>query len=472
MLSSSFLCAICVLAALAAGQSADIRGSVGPKTSVSSKQAVKTCDITSYGAIADGQTDISTALADAFEACKAGGVVVIPSGDFALANWVTLRGGKAWALQLDGIIYRTGTAGENMIMIEHTNDFELFSSTGKGAMQGYGYEFHRFGDTSGPRLLRLYEARSFSVHDIALVDSPVFNLSLDTCNSGELYNLAIRGGNSGGLDGVDIWSVDIWAHDIMVTNKASLVALGLAVLNRTDSEQDECVTVKSPSKNILVEQIYCNWNGGCGMGSLGTGTDISAITYKNVYTWSSNQMYMIKSNGGSGTVSGVVLENFIGHGNAYSLDIDQYWSSMDTISGPGVQLNEIVISNWTGTEADGQERGPVKIMCADGVPCTGIDITDFEMWTESGDSQWYACRSAHTNLRRRPALCCLDGGSDHTAYPVTTRTVTTAPTGYVAPKMADDLATPTWGTTARVPIPTIPSSFFPGSNPIKPLAGT
>ena len=48
------------------------------------------------------------------------------------------------------------------------------------------------------------------------------------------------------------------------------------------------------------------------MGSLGTDTDISDIVYRNVYTWKSNQMYMVKSNGGSGTVSNLVLENFIG----------------------------------------------------------------------------------------------------------------------------------------------------------------
>ena len=29
------------------------------------------------------------------------------------------------------------------------------------------------------------------------------------------------------------------------------------------SRKDECVTVKSPSKDILVENIYCNWSGGC-----------------------------------------------------------------------------------------------------------------------------------------------------------------------------------------------------------------
>ena len=56
-----------------------------------------------------------------------------------------------------------------MIFIEHTTDFELYSSTSAGAMQGLGYVFHSAG-TYGPRLLRLYEATHFSVHDIALVD--------------------------------------------------------------------------------------------------------------------------------------------------------------------------------------------------------------------------------------------------------------------------------------------------------------
>jgi rhamnogalacturonan hydrolase len=66
--------------------------------------------------------------------------------------------------------------------------------------------------------------------------------------------MIIRGGNEGGLDGIDVWSTNIWIHDIEVTNK------------------DECVTVKSPSDHILVEQVHCNWSGGCAMGSLGAGT--------------------------------------------------------------------------------------------------------------------------------------------------------------------------------------------------------
>lgn len=253
--------------------------------------------------------------------------------------------------------------------------------------------------------------------------------------------MAIRGGNQGGLDGVDIWGENVFIHDVMVTNK------------------DECVTVKSPASNIQIENIYCNWSGGSAIGSLSTGTNISNILYRNVYTWSSNQMMMIKSNGGDGLVENVVFENFIGHGNAYSLDIDQYWSSQSTADGNGVQLSNITISNWHGTEANGAQRGPIKVLCAGGAPCTDITITDFAMWTESGSSQWYACQSAYGSG------FCLRDGSDTSSYAVTTTTASAAPSGYSAPTMKEDLSA-AFGTTASIPIPTHPASYFPDTKPI------
>jgi rhamnogalacturonan hydrolase len=65
--------------------------------------------------------------------------------------------------------------------------------------------------------------------------------------------------------------------------------IGLTVM------QDECVTVKSPSKNILVENVYCNWSGGCAMGSLGEDVDVADITYRNIYTVHSDQMVCFDS---------------------------------------------------------------------------------------------------------------------------------------------------------------------------------
>ncbi|KAH8699216.1 RGase E [Talaromyces proteolyticus] len=426
---------------------AQLSGSVGPLTSVSSKKATKTCNVLDYGAKADKETDLGPPLTDAFTACASGGLVYVPSGDYLLNTWVTLSGGTAWALQIDGIIYRGGTNGGNMIYIEHASDFELFSSTSSGALQGLGYEFHVDGNISGPRILRLYKVTDFSVHDLILVDSPSFHFSMDTCENGEVYNMAIRGANEGGLDGIDVWSDNIWIHDIEVTNK------------------DECVTVKSPAHNILIEDIYCNWSGGCAIGSLGADTDISDIIYRYIYTWSSNQMMMIKSNGGSGTLENAVFQDFIGHGNAYSLDFDSYWSSESTQTGDGVTYKNITFTNWHGTEANGAKRGPIRVICPDEVPCTDITISDWAMWTESGDSQTYTCRSAYGS-----GFCLRDDSGGTSSY-TTTSTATAAPSGYSAATMAADLAD-SFGTTASIPIPAIPTSFFPGHTPISKLAGS
>lgn len=203
---------------------AQLSGSVGPLSSSSSKSQTKTCNVNDYGAVADKSTDIGPALSSAWEDCSSGGVVYIPPGDYAIETWVKLSGCRACAIQLDGIIYRTGTDGGNMIMIEHSSDFEFFSSTSEGAFQGYGYEFHAQGSSDGPRILRLYDVSDFSVHDVALADSPLFHFSMDTCSNGEVYNMAIRGGDMGGLDGIDVWSDNVWIHDVCSKCLSSLMS--------------------------------------------------------------------------------------------------------------------------------------------------------------------------------------------------------------------------------------------------------
>jgi rhamnogalacturonan hydrolase len=135
----------------------------------------------------------------------------------------------------------------------------------------------------------------------------------------------------------------------------------------------------------LIENIYCNGRGGCGIGSLGTDTAISKITY-NINTWQSNQMFMIKSNGGSGSVSDSVFSNFIGHSNAYSLDINGYWESATT-DGDGVLSTDLTFSNWKGTCAAGATRGLIYIICLDGNPCTAINIFDLAIWADTGSSE-------------------------------------------------------------------------------------
>jgi rhamnogalacturonan hydrolase len=272
MFLTHFFAAFAAFSALTSAQSTNLEGKVGPLTSIADKKAIKICDITDYGGKVG--SDISTAINDAFAACQKGGVVVIPSGNYNLEDWVVLKDGEAWALQLDGIITRTGKAEGKMIFIEHTSDFELFSTTSKGAIQGHGYEFHKNGSISGPRLLRLYEVSDFAVHDIALVDSPSFHLSMDTCTNGEVYNMAIRGGAHGGLDGIDVWSENIWIHDVMVTNKVrssfrSSLFLALTVaIGRVCHGQISCKEHSCRKRVLQLVWRLCNGILGAGRGSL------------------------------------------------------------------------------------------------------------------------------------------------------------------------------------------------------------
>ena len=130
------------------------------------------------------------------------------------------------------------------------------------------------------------------------------------------------------------------------------------------------------------------------MGSLGAGTDISNIHYRNVYSQNCNQMYMIKSYGGSGTVKNVKLENFWGHTNAYTLDLNAYWTSMTQAAGSGVSYQNVTFSNWKGTNSNGAQRGSIQVLCPSAVPCTGITISDVNIWTESGSAEKEICQNA------------------------------------------------------------------------------
>jgi rhamnogalacturonan hydrolase len=108
---------------------------------------------------------------------------------------------------------------------------------------------------------------------------------------------------------------------------------------------------------------------------------------------------MIKSNGGSGSVYNCQFNNFMGHTNAYTLDINAYWTDETLAAGNGVEYYDLTFNHWHGTCADGDERAPIQVLCPSEVPCYDITI-------ENGSGP------------------CLNDGSSYTTY-TTTYTVTT-----------------------------------------------
>ena len=124
---------------------AELSGKVGPTTSREAKAAKKVCNIVNYGGSATATTDNSAAISKAWDDCKAGGQVLIPSGSYGLGKWVSLAGGNGVSINLEGVIFRisSATAAGTLIEVQSANDFEFYSGNSKGAIQGYGYEFHK-----------------------------------------------------------------------------------------------------------------------------------------------------------------------------------------------------------------------------------------------------------------------------------------------------------------------------------------
>ncbi|KAF2182075.1 glycoside hydrolase family 28 protein [Zopfia rhizophila CBS 207.26] len=417
--------------------SAQLSGRVGPLTTYAAKAAVKVCNVLDYGAKSDSSTDLGPPLATAWVACRGGGLVYIPAGNYAMSTWVSLRQGSGAAIQLDGTIIRASDTGGNMISIEDSDDFEFFSGTSKGAMQGYGYKLISQG-TFGARFIRFTNVSNFSIHGIALVDSASYYLVFDTCTNGEIYNLILRGIQIGETDGIDIWGQNIWVHDVEVTNG------------------DECVTIKSPSKYILVESVYCNISGGNAIGSLGTGTDISNVLYRRIYANQADPCYL-KTNGGDGTVSDVTWDTVIVHKGPYVLAVNEAWGT--DRGSIGVQVKNLYYKNWHGYNTV-NSRPVIRLECDPDLPCYNITLNNVNLWTADGDYVTWSCQNAYGT-----GACLRSANNGLSTY---TSVTTAGKTYYATSYMPSDLAS-AFPSTVSFTIPPVPTTFYPDAAPSSKL---
>ncbi|KAL8714111.1 MAG: hypothetical protein Q9220_001839 [cf. Caloplaca sp. 1 TL-2023] len=375
-----------------------------------------------------------------------------PSFDLANSESVNagvkLSGASGWAFRLDGLVTLTqnGNFGGNAIVIQNGNDIEFYSSNNLGAINGQGYLTRKSKGTQNARLLRFIKVTGLSVHHLLLIDSPTFHLIFNNVANLEAYYLTIRGSDIGGTDGIDLICTDnCYLHDFEVTNR------------------DECVSVKTPSQNVLIENAYCNHSGGMSIGSLTAITTspadaaaVSNITMRNVYSYKSTQMLMIKTYpGGSGAVGYVknsLFENFWSYDCTYGLDIDQYWYNHATPDTGAVALSGLTFNNWNGHVDNGVSRGPVVIRGSDIVPLQDIAIKEMNVWTLNGNKVVDQCKNVYGSGN------CIKAAAGSAAY-TTSQTVTATPTGYKIP------AKPTWavegyGTTDAIPVYT-PAVWWP-----------
>ncbi|ESZ98095.1 endo-rhamnogalacturonase F [Sclerotinia borealis F-4128] len=381
----------------------------------------------------------------------AGSRLIVPAGNYTLQTSIVLSNATNWAFQLDGLItavYYANSTGyevpyvvprsrilegfagvqnlnkyvmlrevlddkdmgveesnstingegdgkflQNLIVIINAVDFELYSSNGLGAIQGQGYLYRISGksviylasshsldqysflyltphpSTNRPRMLRLISPINTTVHDLLLIDSPKFHFIFDFAENIEVYHLTIRGANLGSYDGIDAIGTNYWVHDNEVTNR------------------DECVSVKSPSHNALVENLVCNQVGsGISIGSLNVSAEISNIHARNISVLGGSEISFIKTYpGGSGYVRNILWENFRTKASLYGINLNQYWQQTFTPDSGAVILSNITFLNYSGSIVNGAIRPALYMLASDYAPATDVTVKNVSVWTESGE---------------------------------------------------------------------------------------
>ncbi|KAB5590036.1 endo-rhamnogalacturonase [Ceratobasidium theobromae] len=420
-------------------------GHVGPTVPATSK--MYECNVLNYGAKADNATDIGPAIKSAFSNCivkNPNSRLIVPSGNYLLSSTVLLNGASNWAFQLDGLItvdysaYVSGAVSGNALVFQRMNEFEVYSSNGKGAIQGQGYIYrmrpNQDGRSGWPRLLRVHISSNFSVHDIKLVDAPSFHLVIGEATNAEISRITIRGGNQGGLDGVDISGTNYYVHHVEVTNR------------------DECVCVKSPSKHATIENIRCNQSGGMSMGSLKDGSVVENILIQNVENYQVTNAFMLKTYPGGaspGYVKNVVLRNFTNIDVTYNAYITQFWQNTYAAGSSGVQLSNITFSDWHGSVNNGAQRGEVVMVGSDTALPTNINVKNFSFWTTNGKTIVNKCSNTFGS---GSCIKSLKATTVAQAYATVTATATAAPSGWIAPSAPWGI--PAYDLYKPIPVPT------------------
>ena len=163
-------------------------------------------------------------------------------------------------------------------------------------------------------MLRIASSTNIVVENITLKDPGFWCIVPTHSNRISIRNVVIdanAGGKSPNTDGIE----PMWSHNVHVQNA-------------TIRNGDDCVTVKSGSTNILVEDLYCRGSHGITVGSVWY-DDVTNVTYKRVVMEDCENGPRIKGRTqGNATISNITFEDiFLQRGVGVGCAIDMTYQT-------------------------------------------------------------------------------------------------------------------------------------------------
>ncbi|KAF9221196.1 glycoside hydrolase family 28 protein [Gyrodon lividus] len=408
-----------------------------PSSSPQVKVAGNKCTVIPLG----GGQDDGPNILYAFETCKSGGTIVLDQ--YYVVNTVLVTTGlKDVGIELSGTVQYTPNIAYwslNSLFLEYQNattywflSGDLIHLYGGGTLDANGqvwwdYPNKTVGTAGGsstvfarPVPLTVGNASNVLIEDLTEIGSPLWVCPpsphgqpkgiLQTLQNNFVYqstnvtyrrmNISTTSYSSNPTANSDGW--DIY--------RSSYITIEDSTINN----DDDCVSLKPNTTNVVVGNLYCNGSHGISVGSLGQyagETDIVANVY--VYNISMNHAQngaRIKifggspdpdstAGGGTGYVQNITFENFYVNNVDYPIYLNQCYSTPANICAE--YPSELVISdvhyiNVHGTSSGKEGDLVAELECSQ--ECYGITATGTNLTSPKGPAAYYCQGIANETL--------------------------------------------------------------------------
>ncbi|XP_042509095.1 exopolygalacturonase-like [Macadamia integrifolia] len=336
-------------------------------------------NVINYGAKADGRTDMSQALTNAWKnacASRVSSTVLIPKGWYLLGP-VILVGPCRSKIEFrnKGRVMApmnpSAFKGPSWVNFRYISGLTI---SGKGTFDGRGQVAWAQNDCNRnpncqqlPVNFRLDFVNNTLVKDITSLNSKNFHMNLFQCHGMRMQNLKIFAPwNSPNTDGIHIGDSSF-----------------ILIIHSVFGTGDDCISLGSGSRNITISNVFCGPGHGISIGSLGKykdEADVAGITVRDCTLSGTTNGVRIKTwpNSAPGLASDLTFENIIVKNVYNPVVVDQEYCPNNNCDKQGpslVKLKNVKFHNIRGTASS---NVAVKIVGSSAKPCE-VQIGDINL---------------------------------------------------------------------------------------------
>ncbi|XP_041999614.1 exopolygalacturonase clone GBGE184-like [Salvia splendens] len=347
-------------------------------------------DITKYGAKGDGKTDDAMSFIQAFRAgCegKTPAKIVVPPGKFMMGE--VILSGKCDApppliIDIQGTILAnpdpSAYSNKMWILLEHIDNVKI---SGGGTLNGQGANAWKYAGEANrmPVSFTFQSSSNGDISNLNFVDAMGFHSKLIDSINIKLSKMTITAPDeSPNTDGIHLSN-----------------ATNVEIIDSVIGTGDDCISIGTGSKNILVKNLKCGPGHGLAVGSLGKRPDelsVGNITFSSCTLTGTTNGARVKSYHKSPvlTATNIVFEDLTMNNVKNPIIIDQHYFSKTQPEQSSVKISDVHFRRIKGTTIS---EIAVLLNCSKKVPCSNIELADIDL-KPTGEAKTVssACESA------------------------------------------------------------------------------